>query len=73
MNTFQPSIDSPSSSFSDWLDEAVALVQRVNARLRPGKPGKPTPSEPSLRYGRRVLTDSRCLVLAGLGNSEIAA
>jgi hypothetical protein len=70
MNTIQPSIEPPSYPFADWLGEAVALVQRVNARLRPGIP---PPSQPILRHGRKVLTDSRCLVLAALVDSDLAA
>jgi hypothetical protein len=70
MNAIQPSIEPPSYPFADWLGEAIALVQRVNARLRPETP---PPSPPILRHGRHVLTDSRCLLLAALVDSELAA
>ena len=70
MNTIQPSIEPPSYPFADWLGEAMALVQRVNARLRPATPPQ---SQPILRHGRQVLTDGRCLALAALIDSEFAA
>lgn len=70
MNTIQPSIEPPAYPFADWLGEAIALVQRVNARLRSETA---QPSQPNLRHGRQVLTDSRCLVLAALSDSELAA
>ena len=69
MNTIQPSIEPPSYPFADWLGEAVALVQRVNARLNAGAT---IPVGPVLRHGRQVLTDNRCLELAGLIDSENA-
>ncbi|MBA3699418.1 MAG: hypothetical protein H0W78_11270 [Planctomycetes bacterium] len=75
MNTIQSSIDSPSSSFADWLTDAVALVQRVNARLKSGTTpaGGPTaPAGPILRHGRKVLTNQRCLELAALIDGETA-
>lgn len=67
MNTIQPSIGSPSSSFGDWLSEAVELVQRVNARLRSNPP---VPAERLARHGRVVLSDQRCLELAGLATQD---
>lgn len=68
MNTMQQSIDSSSSSLSDWLTDAVALVQRVNARLKSGSTA-PAGSAPVLRHGRKILTDNRCLELAALVDS----
>ena len=68
MNTIQPSIDSSSSCFSDWLADAIDLVQRVNARLRK----EPAPSSP-LPPGRQVLSDLRCLELAGLALPDVDA
>lgn len=70
MNTIQPSIEPPSYPLADWLGEAVALVQRVNARLRSATPPS---SQPILRHGRQVLTDGRCLVLAALADSEFSS
>lgn len=61
MNTIQPSIDSPPSRFADWLAEAVELVQRVNTRLRQDPRTAETPAR-----SRQVLSDQRCLELAGL-------
>lgn len=66
MNIMQPSIDSPSASLSDWLSDAVALVQRVNARLKSGSSAPDPAVGPVLRHGRQVLTDNRCLELAAL-------
>jgi hypothetical protein len=63
MNTIQPSIDSSPSGFADWLNDAVGLVQRVNARLRKSPE---SPKQPALRHGRRVLTNQQCQSLAGL-------
>lgn len=68
MNTMQQSIDSSSSSLSDWLTDAVALVQRVNARLKSSSTA-PAGSAPVLWHGRKVLTDNRCLELAALVDS----
>lgn len=68
MNTMQQSIDSSSSSLSDWLSDALALVQRVNARLKSGSPA-PAPVSPIGRHGRMILTDNRCLELAALVDS----
>jgi hypothetical protein len=63
MNTIQPALDPGSSVFSDWLQDAVDLVQRVNARLKPPPAAGPGPAT---RPGRQVLTDDRCLELAAL-------
>jgi len=66
MNTMPPSVESQSSSFTDWLTDAVALVQRVNARLKSGGTTPAMPVGPVLRHGRKVLTDRRCLELSAL-------
>jgi hypothetical protein len=66
MNTFHPSIDSSPSCLTDWLTEAVGLVQRVNARLC----RDPRPTEAS-RHRRQVLSDLRCLELAGLALPDV--
>lgn len=68
MNTIQPSIDSPSPSLADWLADAVALVQRVNARV---KAGSAAIRDPGPSPQRLVLTDHRCLELAGLVEVEV--
>jgi hypothetical protein len=70
MSTIQPSIDSSSSRFGDWLADAVELVQRVNARLRSEPKVR---AEPTLRHGRKVLSDQRCLELAGLAIPDTGA
>ncbi len=62
MTTIQPSIETQAGTLADWFDEAIALVQRVNARLRQ----KSSPGSGALSPERQVLTDDRCLVLAGL-------
>jgi hypothetical protein len=67
MNTIQPSIEPQPSTLSDWLADAISLVQRVNARL--STPARRAPA-PTLRFGRRVLTDNRCLQLAGLADQD---
>lgn len=69
MNTIQPSIEPSSYPFADWLGEAVALVQRVNARL---KASASISVGPALCHGRQVLTDHRCLELAGLSDRDDA-
>ncbi len=70
MHIIPSSSESSSYSLVEWLDEAVALVQRVNARLQVVEP---QPSEMMPRVGRNILTDHRCLVLAALADSEMAA
>ncbi len=67
MNIIQPSIEPSSYPFADWLGDAVALVQRVNARLNAGAT---IPVGLVLCPGRHVLTDHRCLELAGLIDIE---
>jgi hypothetical protein len=62
MHTVKPSIDLNSNPLADWLGEAIALVQRVNAKLRKDPISTSGHVE---RAGRLVLTDSRCLSLAG--------
>lgn len=63
MNTIQPALDPGSSMFSDWLQDAVDLVHRVNARLKSAPAAGPgSMAEPA----RHVLTDERCLELAAL-------
>jgi hypothetical protein len=70
MSTIQPGIDS-SSTWSEWLADALGLVQRVNARVHQARESR-APS-PRLRHGRLVLNDRRCLYLAGLaGEDEVA-
>lgn len=68
MSTMQQSIEPSSSTLSDWLADAVALVQRVNARLKSGSPSVAA-ATPMQRQGRQVLTDNRCLELAALVDS----
>ncbi len=71
MPTIQPSMDSPTSSLADWWNDALALVQRVNDRLRQEPP--PSAISPRLRHGRRVLTNRDCVRLAGLAIGDEAS
>lgn len=64
MNTIQPALEPSSSVFSEWLQDAVDLVQRVNARLKSRQPDAALPA------GRLVLTDERCVELAALAGPD---